>query len=201
MKRAELSGEGLLAHWGSKVGTAQYKIKVPGAGKYVLWLRANPVATKLQVRIGTGEWTDVIVKGRSHEQINIASDNKADLRFVAWIRAGVKDLKAGDQEIAVRFTSGNNHHGMLDCLCLTMDKEWKPSRGLKPGEVHSDWPVPELTSANLDEWIRFIRPSAQELGWRGVRWHRSLSEAAKEAEKLQRPILLWAMNGHPCGET
>ena len=39
------------------------------------------------------------------------------------------------------------------------------------------------------------------LAWRGVRWHRHLDEAADEARHLGRPILLWAMNGHPCGET
>ncbi len=45
-------------------------------------------------------------------------------------------------------------------------------------------------------------PMAEEdLAWRGVRWHRHLDEAAEEARQLGRPILLWAMNGHPCGET
>ncbi|MDA7877023.1 hypothetical protein N9A89_03035, partial [Akkermansiaceae bacterium] len=63
------------------------------------------------------------------------------------------------------------------------------------------WQVPEITDANLDRWIEFVRPSAEELGWRQIRWHRSLSEAAEEARRLERPILLWAMNGHPCGET
>ena len=51
------------------------------------------------------------------------------------------------------------------------------------------------------DWLGFIRPSEEELKWRKVRWHKSLSEAAAKAGKLQRPILLWTMNGHPCGET
>lgn len=201
VKQDELSGGGLLAHWGKQVGSADYQVSVPKSGEYAFWLRANPVATKIQYQIGEGGWKDLTIKGRSHEQINLASDNKPDLRFVAWVNAGVVDLKAGETEIGIRFTSSNNHHGMLDCFCFTTDKDWKPRRGLKPGESVPHWEAPKMTKANLDEWIAFARPSAEELGWRAVRWHSSLSEAAEEAEALQRPILLWAMNGHPCGET
>jgi hypothetical protein len=63
------------------------------------------------------------------------------------------------------------------------------------------WPAPGLSDQSYGEWLTFIRPRKGELGWREVRWHKSLSGAAKEARELQRPILLWAMNGHPCGET
>ena len=63
------------------------------------------------------------------------------------------------------------------------------------------WPAPELNDDNLDRWLAFIRPSEDDLKWRRMRWHRELEDAAKEAEKLHRPILLWTMNGHPCGET
>jgi hypothetical protein len=201
VNKSELSGEDFLAHWGNQIGQAKYQIKVPKDGEYALWFRANPVASKLDVRIGEGKWTTVNFQKDSHENLNIASDKKPDLRFVAWVSAGRQSLKAGEQEVSVRFTSDNNHHGMLDCFCLTTDADWKPSRTLKPGEKPIHWPVPEITGANLDEWIKFVRPSTEELGWRAIRWHSSLSEAADEAKKLKRPILLWAMNGHPCGET
>lgn len=201
VRKEELSGGGLLAHWGKQLGTAEFQIKVPEAGEYVLWLRANPVATKLQVQVGGGEWVEVNFNGQSHEQINIASDNQPDLRFVSWVRVGRQSLQAGELPVAIRFSSDNHYHGMLDCFCLTTDANWKPSGILKPGEDKPHWAVPELSNTNLDEWIQFIRPSTEELGWRAVRWHRSLSEAAEEAKALQRPILLWAMNGHPCGET
>ncbi|MEM7015032.1 MAG: hypothetical protein AAF585_26535 [Verrucomicrobiota bacterium] len=131
----------------------------------------------------------------------MATDGKPDLRFVAWVRAGVKKLSAGKHKMEIRFNSGNNNHGALDCFCFTTDDDWKPTKTLKPGEDAPHWPVPELTQENLDEWLDFLRPSDSELGWRKVRWHHSLSEAAEEARQLQRPILLWAMNGHPCGET
>ena len=77
--------------------------------------------------------------------------------------------------------------------------------GLTPAGMGQDdparWPAPELTEANYRRWLEFIRPTEEELKWRQVRWHKSLSEAAAEARKLERPILLWTMNGHPCGET
>lgn len=196
----DLSGGGFIAHWGGSPGTATYEIDVPSAATYVLWFRANPVGTKLNIRFDEGGWYNVNTQ-RSRETINLATDGKPDLRFVAWVRAGVKKLSAGKHQIEVRFNSDNSNHGALDCFCLTTDDDWKPLKTLKPGEDAPSWPAPELTQENLDEWLDFLRPSDSELGWRKVRWHHSLSEAAEEARQLQRPILLWAMNGHPCGET
>lgn len=201
VKTEELSGGSFLAHWGGEAGNAEYQVEIPEGGKHIVWLRANPVQATLKVRVGGGEWMVPNLKKNSHEQINIASDNKPDLRFVAWIKAGEVSLKKGAATVEVSFASVNHHHGMLDCFCLTTDRNWKPSMTLKPGEEKPHWEVPDFTNANLDRWIDFIRPSDEELGWRGVRWHSSLSEAAAEADRLKRPILLWAMNGHPCGET
>lgn len=63
------------------------------------------------------------------------------------------------------------------------------------------WPAPTLTDENLTAWQTFIQPSPEELRWRNIRWHTSLASAIEEANRLQRPILLWTMNGNPCGET
>lgn len=201
VKKDQLSGGDFLAHWGSRPGTASYDLNISEAGDYTLWLRANPVASQLEFRIDQGAWTAADFKNQSHESINIASDNKPDLRFVSWVRGGVQQLAAGNHRLEIRFNSSNNHHGNLDCFCLTLDAGWKPRGVIKPGEQLPHWTAPEINSGNLDHWTGFIRPSVEELGWRGVRWHRSLSEAAEEAQELGRPILLWAMNGHPSGET
>lgn len=201
VKTDGLSGGGLLSHWGGGPGKAGYQVSIPEDGKYALWLRANPVQAKLRVRVGPGKWLEPNLKAASHEQINIAGDNKPDLRFVAWVKAGELTLKKGSQPVVLEFVSGNHHHGMLDCFCLTTDLDWKPQGTRKPGEKARHWQIQKITGTNLDRWIDFIRPSGEELGWRAVRWHSSLSEAAEEAKKLKRPILLWAMNGHPCGET
>lgn len=63
------------------------------------------------------------------------------------------------------------------------------------------WPAPTLTDQNFTAWQKFIQPGPDELKWRRIRWHTSLAPAIQEAHRLQRPILLWTMNGNPCGET
>ncbi|MFT5471140.1 MAG: hypothetical protein ACI8UO_006273 [Verrucomicrobiales bacterium] len=200
IKADELSGGGWISHWGDAVGTADYKMEVPSDGTYVLWVRANPVKSKMNIRFDEGTWYNVNF-GRKQETINIASDDKPDLRFVGWVRVGVKKFSAGAHDVEVRFNSDNSNHGGLDCFCLTTDADWKPVRTLKPGDAAPSWDAPVVTADNLDKWLDFLRPTEEEVGWRKVRWHHSLSEAAAEARELQRPILLWAMNGHPCGET
>ena len=60
---------------------------------------------------------------------------------------------------------------------------------------------PKLTTQNLDKWIDFIEAKPPELNWQKVRWHKDLEAGILEARKLKRPVLLWTMNGHPCGET
>lgn len=64
-----------------------------------------------------------------------------------------------------------------------------------------EWEAPAITEKNLEKWLSFVRPNEAELAWQKVRWHGELEDAAAEAMKLQRPVLLWTMNGHPCGET
>ena len=49
---------------------------------------------------------------------------------------------------------------------------------------------------DLGHAIATISLAASMLGWRT-----ELGAASAEAKALQRPILLWAMNGHPCGLT
>ena len=63
------------------------------------------------------------------------------------------------------------------------------------------WDAPVLTDQNLDQWVDYLWPTEKDLVWRNIRWHNNLGDAIKEARRLQRPILLWTMNGNPCGET
>jgi hypothetical protein len=58
-----------------------------------------------------------------------------------------------------------------------------------------------LDTRTLDEWADWLRPSPAELEWRGIPWRATLADAIGEARKRSRPVLLWAMNGHPLGCT
>ena len=60
---------------------------------------------------------------------------------------------------------------------------------------------PVLDDKNLKQWMEFVLPSAEDAAWERLGWRVELASAAAEAKALQRPILLWAMNGHPCGLT
>jgi hypothetical protein len=148
-----------------------------------------------------GKWKQVPTGRAAIDNRNIASDDKSDLRFVAWSKVGAFKLPKGELKVEFRMRSANANHGAIDCFCFTTDRDWKPQGTLQPGQAKPHWPAPEITDANLDEWLTFIRPSDDELGWRKIRWHQTLEDAAIEAKKLNRPILLWTMNGHPCGET
>ena len=62
-----------------------------------------------------------------------------------------------------------------------------------------DAPVPD--AKNFRSLLDSILPNEAELKWKKLGWRSELWSAAKEARTLQRPILLWAMNGHPLGCT
>jgi hypothetical protein len=62
-------------------------------------------------------------------------------------------------------------------------------------------PAQELTDKTFDSWYRYIIPKESELTWRRIGWRATLGEAWVEARKKDKPILFWAMNGHPLGCT
>lgn len=78
---------------------------------------------------------------------------------------------------------------LISSLLLTLACAAAPPRDITP------------TAANYRSWIDYIRPSADEEKWRAIAWRNRLMPAVEEAKKLDRPVLLWAMNGNPSGET
>ena len=59
----------------------------------------------------------------------------------------------------------------------------------------------ELKQETFDTWYSYILPKPSELTWRTIGRRGTLGEAWLEAQEKDMPILLWAMNGHPCGCT
>ncbi len=111
VKKVELSGGEWLSHFGDGgAPVARYSLGVKDGGSYAFWVRANPVGAAMSVRWNGGSWSAVNFEGVLGNT-NIASDGKADLRFVAWVKVGEVGLKKGQQELEVRFESGNNNHG------------------------------------------------------------------------------------------
>jgi hypothetical protein len=51
----------------------------------------------------------------------------------------------------------------------------------------------------FERFHQAIQPRPEEVRWRQIPWETDLWEARRRAREAGKPILLWAMNGHPLG--
>jgi hypothetical protein len=65
------------------------------------------------------------------------------------------------------------------------------------GRSHSQ----NLTDATYAKWRDYLLPAEKDLAYRSIPWRASYWDAVVEAQAKDKPILLWAMNGHPLGCT
>jgi hypothetical protein len=56
-------------------------------------------------------------------------------------------------------------------------------------------------TAAFDRDLHAIVPAGDELGWKSLPWQTELRSAMLAASAQHKPVLLWAMNGHPLGQT
>jgi hypothetical protein len=56
---------------------------------------------------------------------------------------------------------------------------------------------PVLNDETFAQWRDFIRPKREELRWQEIKWRTAFWDGVVEAQKTERPMLIWAMNGHP----
>lgn len=61
--------------------------------------------------------------------------------------------------------------------------------------------APSVHQRTLAEWRAAIAPSESERRWTSIGWRASFWSAVEESNAVEKPILLWAMNGHPLGCT
>ncbi len=59
----------------------------------------------------------------------------------------------------------------------------------------------EINDSNYARYRDMILPKAAETGFEDIGWRASLWQGVLDAQKEDKPILLWAMNGHPLGCT
>ena len=64
---------------------------------------------------------------------------------------------------------------------------------IKPSTKLTETSYPDILKAIL------VRPSEEQ--WEEIPWRPNLATAIDEAREKDKPILLWMMNGHPCGMT
>jgi hypothetical protein len=59
----------------------------------------------------------------------------------------------------------------------------------------------DLTDETFARWQSYLAPKAGEEEWRDIPWLPTFAEAVEASRSEGKPILLWAMNGHPLGCT
>jgi hypothetical protein len=57
----------------------------------------------------------------------------------------------------------------------------------------------KLTETSFAKWRDIILPTREESAWLRIGWRDQFRTALRDAGRLDKPILLWAMNGHPLG--
>ena len=56
---------------------------------------------------------------------------------------------------------------------------------------------PALNEQTFAQLRNLICPTPEEVRWQDVSWRTTFWDAVQEAQATDKPILLWAMNGHP----
>jgi hypothetical protein len=152
VKKDILSGGDWISNFDkAREGTADYDFTAVTPDRYVLWVRANPsVGAKLSYKLDAGDWQSVPFSEARGEQ-NIAADNKPDMRFLAWTKAGTVQLAAGKHTIVWKMHSGaeGNNHGGLDCFVFTRIP-FVPAGTLKPTVAKAG------TGGAPDEWFPLL---------------------------------------------
>ena len=71
-----------------------------------------------------------------------------------------------------------------------------------PGRMATaDTETPTLAGAPLAHWVEVLEPAPEERAWLEIPWHVSFHSGLEAADRDDRPLLLWLMNGHPLGCT
>jgi hypothetical protein len=65
------------------------------------------------------------------------------------------------------------------------------------GQSHAQ----ELSDATYSKLRDYLVPGEKDLAYKAIPWRASYWDAVVEAQAKDKPILLWAMNGHPLGCT
>ncbi|MCA9034832.1 MAG: hypothetical protein KDA91_06880 [Planctomycetaceae bacterium] len=197
VRKTELSGGNWLSHFApGEMPVARYEFRTTEAGEYDFWLRVNPVAAGLGIRLNNGNWQAISLQ-KNEQNLNIASDGKPDLRFVAWVHADKLKLENGKNILEIRFESRNNNHGGLDCFVLSRSG-FLPQGNRKPGEKlgladPGMWAFePDRDSFSAESLLDLSYLNDKPAGRNG-RIRRS-TDGADLVDGSGNPIRFWAVN-------
>ena len=202
VNKKELSGGGWLSNFNQNQGSATYIFNSNKAGSFHFWIRCNPVAgPNIEWTLNGGSPKNVNFS-KVEGTVNIAADNKPDMRFIGWVSVEKVDLKKGSNKLSIKLNSKNNNHGGIDAMVFS-EEDFTPNGKLKPGE--------KLTSAMKGYWA--FDPETDD--GKGILSLRSLNEkVAGESGFIRRsddgesfvkgdgtPIRFWAINTYVFGQS
>lgn len=206
VKRDQFSGCDFISNFDKdQPGEADYRFTAKQAGDYEFWVRANPLAAKLSYALNGGVDTPIDLAQDMRGDLNVAADDKPDLRFIAWCKVGKVTLRSGENTIRFRMTSENNHHGYLDCFVFSSEP-FSPHGTTKPDQLAAEsakaaasqkgWfafdPKPDPFSNTAVTDLRFLNEKfAGESGFIGVKDGNFIHTSNGE------PVRFWAVNGPP----
>ncbi len=206
VKREELSGSDLLSHFDNdRPGEAEYRFSAQAAGQYDFWVRANPVLAKLSYRLNDGQWQEIDLQRNQFGSLNIAADDKPDLRFLVWVHVGKVELRKGENIIRFRMHSQKHNHGYLDCFALA-NEPFRPLGKRRPEEIaayhrrlaeeNKGWfafaPVEERFDSSSGFDLRELNEKqAGQSGWISAR------DGQFVHPRTGKPVRFWAVNGPP----
>ncbi len=58
-----------------------------------------------------------------------------------------------------------------------------------------------LDDTTFEPWRDFLHPSDAELASDRIEWNATLWAGLTRAQEAMKPLMIWIMNGHPCGLT
>lgn len=206
VKKEQFSGGDFISNFNKdKAGEAEFRFTAPKAGEYEFWVRANPLQSKLTYSLNGSAEAEIDLNREKRDQINVAGDDKPDLRFLAWSKVGAVSLKAGENKVMFRMVSENSNHGYLDCFVFSTEP-LSPRGKTKPDAMEAD---SKRLAAENQGWLPF-EPKADKFSPEAALDLRFLNEkfagehgfiAVKEGEFVRssdgEPVRFWAVNGPP----
>ncbi len=204
VKKDLLSGGDFISNFGGKKPVETVvEFDVPEGGDYTFWMRVNPVGAKLSVDINDGGKREISL-GTAVDAINIASDGKPDLRFIAWVNAGTVSLKKGKNSAKFLFESKNNFHGSLDCFVFTNDG-YIPRGTFRPEQAEAERKRRAEENKGWTAWDPgkdAFQDSPIDLRFLNENFAGEHGHIIARGEKLVRSgdgeeVRFWAVNGPP----
>ena len=92
--------------------------------------------------------------------------------------------------------------GRFTALFIVVASFWLPNASSAQGQGDAKpLVIPAPASSSLDDWQQYIWPADDEVRWMKIPWHPTFGGGLAAAGRAGKPLLFYAMNGHPLGCT